>query len=74
MGLWKGTHGELLDSITPERPPQKWPASPKALSGHLKRLAPALRSARGVLYEQAGRSASGRFVTLRRVDEHREDE
>lgn len=65
---WQGTHAELLDAITPDRPPPGWPKSAKALSGHLKRLAPALRSARGVLYEHAGRSATGRFITLRRAE------
>jgi hypothetical protein len=43
-GGWKGTASELLDRITPERPPRGWPQTPQAITGALKRVAPALRA------------------------------
>lgn len=42
---WSGTAGELLATITPEHPPRGWPATPRALSGALRRIALPLRAA-----------------------------
>ena len=42
---WTGTAGQLLELLTPDPPPRSWPRTPRALSGQLRRLAPALRSA-----------------------------
>jgi hypothetical protein len=67
-GAWKGTAGELLDRITPERRPRGWPQTPHAMAGALKRLAPALR-ANGISVERHTRGQS-RTITLRA--EHRE--
>lgn len=39
---WTGTASELLCLLTPDRPPRSWPQSPRALSGHLRRLTPSL--------------------------------
>lgn len=39
---WRGTAGELLGRITPERAPHGWPKSPRGLAARLKRLRPAL--------------------------------
>jgi len=65
-GGWRGTAGELLDRITPERRPRGWPQSPRGLSGALARLAPALR-AHGVVFERHVRG-SDRLLTLRAED------
>ncbi len=39
---WSGTAGELLERITPDKPPKGWPVDALRLSGRLKRLRPAL--------------------------------
>jgi hypothetical protein len=62
-GAWRGTAGELLDRITPERRPRGWPQTPHAMAGALKRLAPALR-ANGISVERHTRGQS-RTITLR---------
>jgi hypothetical protein len=44
-GAWRGTAQALLSAITPEgRVPAGWPSSPRACSGALRRVVPALRS------------------------------
>lgn len=43
-GDWQGTASDLLAQITPERPPHGWPQTPQAITGALKRVAPALRA------------------------------
>jgi hypothetical protein len=40
---WTGTAGDLLDILTPERPPKEWPRSPQGMGVRLKRIAPAMR-------------------------------
>jgi hypothetical protein len=50
QGAWSGSAGELLATLTEGLDDQAkrqhgWPKSPQSLSGHLKRLAPNLRSA-----------------------------
>ena len=49
-GEWSGTPAELLEALTEQvtnsgtaRAPQDWPKNPRALSGQLRRIAPALR-------------------------------
>lgn len=66
VGWWQGTTSELLDRITPERRPHRWPQSARGLTGALTRLAPALR-AQGIVYERETRGSSRR-ITLRRDD------
>ena len=56
-GGWKGSAGDLLRALTPERPPKDWPASPQAMGAILKRAAPALRLlGLTVEYHRDGRS------------------
>ena len=48
LSEWSGTATELLDKLTerlkdPDHPPKGWPADATRASGHIKRLAPALR-------------------------------
>jgi hypothetical protein len=62
-GAWKGSAGELLDRITPERRPRDWPQTPHAMARALKRLAPALR-ANGISVERHVRGQT-RTITLR---------
>jgi len=62
-GAWRGTAGELLDRITPERRPRGWPQTPHAMAGALKRVAPALR-ANGISVERHVRGQT-RTITLR---------
>lgn len=42
---WTGTAAELLALLTPDPVPRGFPRSPRGLSGQLRRVAPALRSA-----------------------------
>ncbi|MCH8841104.1 MAG: hypothetical protein IH831_10645, partial [Planctomycetes bacterium] len=44
-GSWQGTAQELLDKITPEKPPRGWPRTPQAIGGRIKRITPALEQA-----------------------------
>ncbi len=41
---WAGTAGDLLNTLTPDRPPKGWPSSARGMSAALRRAAPALRS------------------------------
>lgn len=43
--VWEGQPTELYQRLTPDKPPQGWPRTAPALSGRLKRLAPALKAA-----------------------------
>jgi hypothetical protein len=40
---WEGSAQELLDKITPDRPPRDWPTTPQGMGGRLSRAAPTLR-------------------------------
>jgi site-specific DNA-cytosine methylase len=60
---WTGTATELHAAISPEHPPRGWPASPRSVAGHLRRIAPALRSA-GIDVDH-GRTGAARLITLR---------
>ncbi len=62
---WTGTPADLLHELTPEKPPKGWPGAPQALTGRLKRAAPALQE-RGILVEWDRRHA-GRSITVRRL-------
>ncbi|MDZ4779870.1 MAG: hypothetical protein SGJ19_06435, partial [Planctomycetia bacterium] len=41
---WQGTAAELLLSLSKAESGRKWPRTPQAIGGHLKRLAPALQT------------------------------
>ena len=41
--VWTGTASDLLERLTPERPPRDWPKKPRGFSGALRRVIPALR-------------------------------
>jgi hypothetical protein len=64
QNVWSGTASELLTRLTPEHRPQGWPRTPQAVSGALKRLAPALRASGGLTVEFPPRGQS-RIITLR---------
>ena len=59
---WSGTATELLKAIAPDgdkKLPRGWPVTPRAMSGALRRLAPALRSV-GIGVETGIREGRGR--------------
>jgi hypothetical protein len=66
-GPWTGTAATLLDLLTPESAPRSWPRTPRTASGHLKRLAPALRAS-GVVVEFE-RTKTARTITLTTINE-----
>ncbi len=67
-GGWRGTASELLDRITPDRPPMGWPRTPHAMRGAITRLAPALRAnSVTVEFARAGHDRR-RVLTLRAAD------
>jgi hypothetical protein len=73
---WTGTAGELHTKVTPEKPPKGWPRSPRAVSGAVRRITPALRSV-GVTVEHSRdetTSTRSRLITLaHRPDKECED-
>jgi hypothetical protein len=69
-GDWRGTAGDLLTELTPERPPKGWPATPRGLSARLTRAAPALRTI-GVEVEHLGQQGHGRARTWRLAEKAR---
>lgn len=69
---WHGTAGDLLEALTQHAPdplPRRWPGSPRAASGHLRRIAPALRTA-GAEVETV-RTHAGRLIRLALTDDAR---
>ena len=60
---WSGTAAALHNQITPERPPRGWPRSPRAVSGAVRRITPALRTV-GVTVEHGRTADSTRTITL----------
>jgi hypothetical protein len=68
-GAWAGTASELLTRITPDPRPPRWPRTPQALSGTLKRMAPALRASAGLVVEFPPRGQT-RVITLRGPQAH----
>ena len=62
LGDWTGTASALHELLTPDRPPQGWPKSARAVAGALRRLVPALRtSGVNVSFD---RVAGGRTITV----------
>jgi hypothetical protein len=70
--LWTGTAKELLDELTKhttDPPPKEWPKRPNALTGKLRRLAPALRRVHRLDVDCDGRTSDRkrtRVVTITR--------
>lgn len=65
-GEWRGTATDLLEDLTPERPPRGWPGSSRALGGHLRRLSPSLAQVGVVLTFNPGHRG-GRLIQIERV-------
>jgi hypothetical protein len=66
-GLWVGTCqelGEKLKSLAGGKTDKTWPATPRALSGVLRRLAPNFRR-EGIDVEFHARTRDSRRVTIR---------
>lgn len=59
---WTGSATELLSRITPEKPPKTWPKDATRASGHLRRIAPLLRSSGITVTEN--RTNTGRYFIL----------
>lgn len=45
IGGFEGTAAELLDRVTPEKPPKGWPSNARAVTQRLRRQAPVMRKA-----------------------------
>jgi hypothetical protein len=60
---WSGNLKELLGRLSPEHPPKGFPRSPRALSGQLRRLVPALECA-GIIVTAPARSDKTRTWKL----------
>ena len=58
---WIGTATQLLEEITPDKLPAKWPATPAALGGRLRRAEPSL-SLVGISVEHDRQSRSRDIV------------
>lgn len=76
VGTWNGTAADLHARITPERPPKGWPATPRAVSGALRRCAPALRRAdvQITFYKSSGRSRARQINITGPRDEGRREQ
>lgn len=68
LGPWTGTSADLYKRLTPERPPDSWPKTPRGLSGALTRAMPALRSV-GIIVTRHERSGAARLITVRQEAE-----
>ena len=53
-GTWTGPAAELLELLTPEKPPKNWPKDATRAGGRLKRIAPLLRQA-GISFDDSQR-------------------
>jgi hypothetical protein len=70
---WEGTPTELLERITPEKPPKGWPATPQSLGGTLTRLIPAMEQV-GIKFtrDREGRSRTRKYY-ITRLDKDSKD-
>ncbi len=73
QGSWSGTSSELLTVLDPKvndqlKRQKSWPKNGRSISGHLKRLAPNIRSAGWDIYFY--REAKQRLVSIQRFDRH----
>ena len=70
--IWIGTAGELLACLNhargESRPPRGWPATPRGLSSHLRRITPAMRqTGLEVEYGKGGGKMNARIITISRA-------
>lgn len=59
LGKFKGTSADLLDQITPGKPPKSWPSIARMATQQLVRLAPSMRKAGWIIENDGGRNKSG---------------
>jgi hypothetical protein len=64
---WEGSAQELLDKITPEKPPRDWPSTPQGMGGRLAKAAPTLRELGWVV--ESDRTKRTRTWTLEPPDD-----
>jgi hypothetical protein len=58
---WEGTAGDLLDQLTPERPPRAWPKTPQGMGRAITKIAPGLRKV-GIEVDHSREAGSGRRI------------
>lgn len=63
---WTGTASELLEALTPDRPPKGWPGTGRALAASLRRLVNPLAAA-GIVVTFGERTMRARPIRLERV-------
>lgn len=68
-GQWSGTARDLLEVLTPQPLPRGWPASPRGLSGHLRRVVPALRGVGIEVIIPQTRTSGGRIIRIEKLGE-----
>ena len=61
-GRIEGTASDLLESLTPERPPKGWPGSARAVTQRLRRHAPSLRRCGWHVADDGGRNHRNSLV------------
>lgn len=68
--LWQGTAGELLAALTNRQTviPKNWPDNPRKLSGHLRRIRPALREV-GIRYDPPRKSDKARIHQIEKISD-----
>jgi hypothetical protein len=72
-GKWSGTASQLLELITPDKPPKNWPKDASRTGGRLKRLAPLLRQA-GISFDDSERQPDGNRSRIYALAEMRASE
>jgi hypothetical protein len=56
INTFDGTASELLDKITPDKPPKGWPANARSVTQRLRRQAPVMRKAGWQVTDDGGRN------------------
>lgn len=59
IGRFTGTAAELLERVTPEKPPKGWPTTARAVTQRLRRQAPVMRKAGWIVTDDGGRNKDG---------------
>ena len=58
LGSFTGTSSELLERVSPDKPPRDWPRNARAVTQLLRRQAPEMRKAGWVANDDRGRNKS----------------